>query len=65
MLRTYEGRISRAQSALEQLYQNFGANSREAGGLPTQCGFPKLFGLLTKAAVNRFYLRQRAISKAF
>jgi len=33
MLRTYEGRISRAQSALEQLYQNFCTNSREAGGL--------------------------------
>ena len=34
MLRPDEGRISRAQSALEQAYQNFCANSREAGGLP-------------------------------
>src|SRR5947209_7845209 len=34
MLRTYEGRISRAQSALEQLYQNLCTNTREAGGLP-------------------------------
>jgi hypothetical protein len=33
MSRNDEGRISRAQSALEQLYQNFCANTREAGGL--------------------------------
>src|SRR2546421_11300940 len=39
-----EGRISRAQSALEQVYQNFCANSREAGGLPRRGSFPKLFG---------------------
>src|SRR5207302_8832980 len=41
MSRNFEGRISRAQSALEQLYQNFCANSREAGGLPTRFGFQK------------------------
>ena len=29
-----EGRISRPQSALEQLYQNFCVNTREAGSLP-------------------------------
>ncbi len=34
MSRNDEGRISRAQSALEQLYQNFCTNTREAGGLP-------------------------------
>ena len=33
MSRNFEGRISRAQSALEQAYQNFCTNSREAGGL--------------------------------
>jgi hypothetical protein len=33
MLRNDEGRISRCQSALEQLYQNFCTNSSEAGGL--------------------------------
>jgi hypothetical protein len=36
MLRTDEGRMSPPQSALEQLYQNFCTNTREAGGLPTQ-----------------------------
>src|SRR5260370_23419800 len=34
MLGTDEGRIFRAQSALEQLYQTFCTNTREAGGLP-------------------------------
>ncbi len=34
MSRNDEGRISRAQSAREQLYQNFCTNAREAGGLP-------------------------------
>jgi hypothetical protein len=35
MSRPDEGRISHAQSALEQLYQNFCTNTREAGGLPS------------------------------
>jgi hypothetical protein len=35
MSRNLEGRISRAQSALEQAYQNFCVNSREAGSLPS------------------------------
>jgi hypothetical protein len=34
VLRPDEGRISRAQSALEQDYQNFCISSSEAGGLP-------------------------------
>ena len=34
VLRSDEGRISRAQSALEQDYQNFCTSSSEAGGLP-------------------------------
>src|SRR6266704_4732347 len=36
MLRPDEGRISRAQNALEQPYQNFCAKTREADGLLTQ-----------------------------
>jgi hypothetical protein len=35
-----EGRISRPQSALEQLYQNFCAKTREAGGLPQSRRLP-------------------------
>ncbi len=34
VLRSDEGRISQAQSALEQDYQNFCTSSSEAGGLP-------------------------------
>ncbi len=41
MSRNDEGRISRPQGALEQLYQTFRANTREAGGLPIAQGFPK------------------------
>jgi hypothetical protein len=63
MLRTDEGRISRAQSALEQLYQNFGANSREAGGLPlitTSFFSPKLLLFLPNVChhVDHFQRKQ-------
>jgi hypothetical protein len=39
--RTSLGRRLRSQRALEQLYQNFCANTREAGGLPRGQGFPE------------------------
>src|SRR5437588_13004657 len=63
MLRTYEGRISRAQDALEQLYQNFCANTREAGGLPlitTSFFSPKLLLFLPNVChpVDHFQRKQ-------
>src|SRR6059058_5166895 len=54
MSRNFEGRISRAQSALEQAYQNFCTNSREAGGLPLmkapfhRCGGSLSGGIVAK-----------------
>src|SRR5438874_2572307 len=63
MSRNFEGRISRAQSALEQLYQNFCASSREAGSLPlntTSFFSPKLFLFLPNAChhVDHFQSKQ-------
>jgi hypothetical protein len=49
MSRNFEGRISQAQGALEQLYPNFYAKTREAGG-------QALSVIAKRAAISNFHM---------